>query len=90
MTENKTSPTRPRPVDAIAEKYVAEYAALDPLTATYLGVDGHEDQLTDLSPDGFVAQQRLGDAFDLRAFHRTALDPGSIGLDPLRQALGRL
>jgi uncharacterized protein (DUF885 family) len=33
---------------------------------------------------------RLGDAFDLRSFHRAALDLGSIGLDPLRDALGRL
>ena len=59
MTENTTSPTRPRPVDAIAERYVAEYAALDPLAATYLGVDGHEDELTDISPDGFAARQQL-------------------------------
>ena len=33
---------------------------------------------------------RLGDAFDLRSFHRSALDLGSLGLDPLRDALGRL
>lgn len=33
---------------------------------------------------------RLGEAFDLRSFHRAALDLGSIGLDPLRDALGRL
>jgi uncharacterized protein (DUF885 family) len=33
---------------------------------------------------------RLGDGFDLRSFHRAALDLGSVGLDPLRNALGRL
>jgi uncharacterized protein (DUF885 family) len=33
---------------------------------------------------------RQGDAFDLKAFHRAALDLGSIGLDPLRAALARL
>ena len=59
MTENTTSSTRPRPVGAIAERYVAEYAALDPIAATYLGVDGHDDQLTDLSPDGFAAREQL-------------------------------
>ncbi|MBB5788328.1 DUF885 family protein [Jiangella mangrovi] len=36
------------------------------------------------------AQRRQGDAFDLREFHRAALDLGSIGLDPLREALARL
>ena len=29
-------------------------------------------------------------AFDLKAFHRAALDLGSIGLDPLRAALARI
>jgi uncharacterized protein (DUF885 family) len=48
-----------RPVDAIADAYVEDYAALDPITATYLGVAGHEDRLTDLSPDGFAAREAL-------------------------------
>jgi uncharacterized protein (DUF885 family) len=36
------------------------------------------------------AAARHGDAFDLKAFHSAALDLGSLGLDPLRQALARL
>jgi uncharacterized protein (DUF885 family) len=36
------------------------------------------------------AKTRLGDRFDLKAFHRAALDLGSIGLDPLRAALARI
>jgi uncharacterized protein (DUF885 family) len=36
------------------------------------------------------ARARQGAAFDLKAFHRTALDLGSIGLDPLRAALARI
>ena len=36
------------------------------------------------------AQARAGDAFDLKAFHRQALDLGVLGLDPLQQALARL
>jgi uncharacterized protein (DUF885 family) len=51
--------TTPRPVDAIADAYVEDYCALDPITATYLGVPGHEDRLTDLSPDGFDARAEL-------------------------------
>ncbi|MDE9367016.1 DUF885 domain-containing protein [Luteipulveratus sp. YIM 133132] len=34
-------------------------------------------------------QQREGDAFDLKAFHRRALDIGGVGLDTLREALLR-
>ena len=36
------------------------------------------------------AQARHGAGFDLRAFHRAALDLGSIGLDPLQASLARL
>jgi uncharacterized protein (DUF885 family) len=36
------------------------------------------------------AKQRKGADFDLKTFHRNALDLGSIGLDPLRRALARL
>ena len=48
-----------RPVDAVAERFVDEYAALDPLAATYLGLPGHEGRLTDLSPAGFAARADL-------------------------------
>lgn len=33
------------------------------------------------------AQRRAGDAFDLKAFHRRALDIGSVGMDVLRAAV---
>ena len=33
---------------------------------------------------------RKGAAFDLKTFHRDALDLGSVGLDPLRRAMARL
>jgi uncharacterized protein (DUF885 family) len=36
------------------------------------------------------AKVRRGPDFDLKAFHRAALDLGSLGLDPLTTALGRL
>ena len=36
------------------------------------------------------AQARQGADFDLKAFHRAALDLGSLGLDPLRTALAKL
>ena len=52
----------PRPVDAIAERYVADHAALDPITATFIGVTGHDDRLPDLSPDGYAERRRLTSA----------------------------
>ncbi len=48
-----------RPVDAIADAFVEEYAALDPISATSAGIAGHEDRLTDLSPEGFAARTDL-------------------------------
>jgi uncharacterized protein (DUF885 family) len=60
VTDTSTPPANAaRPVDAIAEAYVEDYCALDPLAATGMGVAGHEDELTDLSPDGFAARHEL-------------------------------
>ena len=36
------------------------------------------------------ARARKGAGFDLKAFHRDALNLGALGLDPLRKALDRL
>ncbi len=47
------------PIDAIANAFVENYAALDPLTATYVGITGHEHEITDLSPAGFQARYDL-------------------------------
>jgi uncharacterized protein (DUF885 family) len=54
-----TDPRPARRVDAIADQFVADYAALDPIAATYFGISGHDDQLTDLSPGGFDARREL-------------------------------
>ena len=57
MTE---TPARPRTaVDAIADDFVARYAALDPILATELGIGGHDDEMTDLSPAGHAARADL-------------------------------
>jgi uncharacterized protein (DUF885 family) len=48
-----------RPVDAIADAFVEDYASLDPTMATFVGVAGYEDSLPDLSPDGFAAREAL-------------------------------
>jgi uncharacterized protein (DUF885 family) len=48
-----------RVVDAIAEDYVEAFAALDPFTATYVGIPGHDAETTDLSPAGFAERVEL-------------------------------
>ncbi|MEU6022561.1 DUF885 domain-containing protein [Micromonospora sp. NPDC047134] len=46
-------------IDDIANRYVAEWAALSPTGATYVGISGYDDRLDDLSPDGYAAQADL-------------------------------
>ncbi|KRB79658.1 hypothetical protein ASE01_23040 [Nocardioides sp. Root190] len=53
-----------RLVDVRSEQLVEDLAALDPLTATFAGIPGHDDALPDLSPNGFAAREEL---------HRVAL-----------------
>ncbi|WP_107705687.1 DUF885 domain-containing protein [Nocardioides allogilvus] len=48
-----------RTIDALCDQFVEDYAALDPITATFLGVPGHDDRLTDLSPAGYDARIAL-------------------------------
>jgi len=42
-------------IDQIADRYVDEWAPLDPIGATYAGIAGHDRVLTDLSPEGYAA-----------------------------------
>ncbi|HEX6500151.1 MAG TPA: DUF885 domain-containing protein [Micromonosporaceae bacterium] len=42
-------------IDDIANRYVEEWAELDPLGATFVGIAGYDDKLTDLSPEGYRA-----------------------------------
>ena len=44
----------------------------------------------DLAAGREEAKIRKGADFDLKEFHRQALDLGALGLDPLRKALARL
>jgi uncharacterized protein (DUF885 family) len=48
-----------RTIDALCDAYVDDYCALDPLTATSIGVSGHDHELTDFSPEGFDARLAL-------------------------------
>ncbi|NQU96503.1 MAG: DUF885 domain-containing protein [Chloroflexi bacterium] len=43
----------------IADGYVDRFAALDPVSATAVGIAGHDGEMTDYSPDGAAAQAEL-------------------------------
>ena len=47
------------PIDALAERYAAGLAELDPVTATEIGLPGYADKLPDYSPDGAAALDEL-------------------------------
>ncbi|HEX8304164.1 MAG TPA: DUF885 domain-containing protein [Jatrophihabitans sp.] len=47
------------PVDALAERHLDAQLELDPLAATFFGVPGYDDRMSDLSPDGLQAQADL-------------------------------
>ncbi|MGI8529571.1 MAG: DUF885 domain-containing protein [Geodermatophilaceae bacterium] len=49
----------PTDVDALADSYLDDLCALDPLSATSFGVPGHDDRLPDLSPDGHAERSQL-------------------------------
>jgi uncharacterized protein (DUF885 family) len=46
-------------IDDLANRYVDQWAPLNPTGATYVGISGYDDQLGDLSPDGFAADAEL-------------------------------
>ncbi|GIG85082.1 DUF885 domain-containing protein [Plantactinospora endophytica] len=46
-------------INELADRHVDEWARLNPIGATFVGIGGHDDQLGDFSPDGFAAQAEL-------------------------------
>ena len=46
-------------IDDIAERYVDEWAPLNPIGATYVGISGYDHRLNDLSPEGYAAVAEL-------------------------------
>jgi len=61
-------------IDSIAADYVERAAVLDPAFATWAGIAGHDDELPDLSADGFAGRAEL-DRSALAALE-TAETPG--------------
>ena len=47
------------PIYELSDAYVERLAELDPVSATGRGIIGHDDQMTDYSPDGIAARTEL-------------------------------
>ncbi|HEY3262380.1 MAG TPA: DUF885 domain-containing protein [Pseudonocardiaceae bacterium] len=46
-------------VHEISDRFVSEYVALHPIFATYAGLPGHDDKLTDYAPEGHAGRAEL-------------------------------
>ncbi|OLB80151.1 MAG: hypothetical protein AUI14_07650 [Actinobacteria bacterium 13_2_20CM_2_71_6] len=71
-------------IDDLANRYVDEWAPLDPIGATYVGISGYDHDLGDLSPDGYAAIAAL-DRRTLDALRRT--EPDSEGERVAKEAM---
>ena len=59
-TETTSSAARPATaIDHIADAFLARFVDLSPITATYLGIAGHDEELDDYSPTGHEAHAAL-------------------------------
>ncbi len=61
MTDSTRAP-RSSAIDQLADRYLADVMRLDPLQATAIGSDEHQDELPDLSPEGHAARTDLARA----------------------------
>ena len=76
-------------VDAVAERYLDTFAALDPCAATEMGIVGHDDDITDYSPDGVTARVEAARA-TLRELDgvRAEDDVDTVTIAAMRERLG--
>jgi uncharacterized protein (DUF885 family) len=71
-------------IDDLANRYVDEWAPLDPIGATYIGIPGYDHELGDLSPEGYAAQADL----DRRTLAQlAATEPDSEGERVAKEAM---
>ncbi|HYV59947.1 MAG TPA: DUF885 domain-containing protein [Acidimicrobiia bacterium] len=72
----------------LSDRYVDRFAALDPVAATLEGLAGHDDEMTDFSPDGFE-ERNEHDRATLRALEAAPRDGerDRVAADVLREAL---
>lgn len=65
----------------LSDRYIVDSCVLDPMLATFLGVPGYDDQMTDYSPDGWAARREM--------LHRTRCDLARIVPRNRRERIAR-
>ncbi|MEU4362009.1 DUF885 domain-containing protein [Promicromonospora sp. NPDC023987] len=85
-----TSPARtPTPIDAVADDYVTRLTELAPLSATAMGLPGHDHEMDDLSPAGHDAVAQAGrDVLAKLAGLEPADDVDRVTLSAMRERIG--
>ena len=43
----------------LSDQYIIDSAALDPMLASFWGIPGHDEEITDYSPEGWAARLEL-------------------------------
>jgi uncharacterized protein (DUF885 family) len=64
-------------VHDVCDRFVTDFVALHPNLSTYFGLPGHDDRLTDYSPDGFAARAELARSALANVMAAEPDDPGS-------------
>jgi uncharacterized protein (DUF885 family) len=79
----------PSAIDAIAERYVDTIATLDPLGATFMGISGHDHEMTDFSPAGHAARAEAARAVLAELDAQTPVDAvDEVTLAVMRERIG--
>lgn len=79
----------PTEIDVVADKHLDTLAALDPVSATFAGLTGHDHELTDYSPVGHEARAVQARAtLDALADARPTDDTDRVTLAAVRERLG--
>jgi uncharacterized protein (DUF885 family) len=87
--DSSRAPRTPTPIDAIAEAHVDRYVTLDPVSATGMGIAGHDHEMTDFSPAGHAARADLARATLRELDGATPVDEiDRVTLAAMRERLG--
>ena len=57
--ESAASGRQASEIFALSDRYIVDSAALDPMLASFWGIPGHDDEMTDYSPEGWAARLEL-------------------------------
>ena len=60
MNESTANGHEPPPdIFELSDQYIVDSAALDPMLASFWGIPGHDDEITDYSPEGWAGRLEL-------------------------------